>query len=106
MVTQVRQQRPGAAACGSSIATISRQATQLFRHHQAGAQAEPVRRTPVGGPDLERNRAFFFGYYEGFNNRQGTTDTRVVLTQAQRTGDFSGGAAIRDPLTGRRFRAM
>ena len=55
-----------------------------------------------GGP-IEKNRAFFFGYYEGFNNRQGTTDNRVVLSQAQRGGDFSGGAAIRDPLTGVSF---
>src|SRR3954465_10726370 len=55
-----------------------------------------------GGP-LQRNRAFFFGYYEGFNNRQGTTDTRVGLTQAQRAGDFSGGAVIRDPQTGAPF---
>src|SRR3954454_19820692 len=56
----------------------------------------------VGGP-IQRNRAFFFGYYEGFNNRQGTTDNRVVLSAAQRAGDFSGGAAIRDPLTGQPF---
>jgi outer membrane receptor protein involved in Fe transport len=56
----------------------------------------------LGGP-IRTNRAFFFGYYEGFNNRQGTTDNRVVLSAAQRAGDFAGAAAIRDPLTGQPF---
>ncbi len=56
----------------------------------------------VGGP-VVANRAFVFGYYEGFRNRRGTTDTRVVPSAAQRAGDFSGGPAIRDPLTGQPF---
>jgi hypothetical protein len=56
----------------------------------------------AGGP-LVRNRAFVFSYVEGFKNRQGTTDTRTVPSAAQRAGDFSGGAAIRDPLTGLPF---
>ena len=62
--------------------------------HQFGGTA--------GGPIVE-NRAFVFGYYEGFRNRRGTTDTRVVPSAAQRAGDFSGGPAIRDPLTGQPF---
>ena len=56
----------------------------------------------IGGP-VVKNRAFVFGYYEGFKNQQGITDTRTVLSAAQRAGDFSGGAAIRDPLTGAAF---
>jgi hypothetical protein len=56
----------------------------------------------VGGP-LVKDRVFVFGYYEGFKNTRGTTDTRTVLSVAQRTGDFSGGPAIRDPLTGQVF---
>lgn len=56
----------------------------------------------AGGPVM-RDRLFLFGYYEGFRNVRGTTDTRVVLTDAQRRGDFSGGAALRDPLTGQPF---
>ena len=56
----------------------------------------------VGGP-LAINRAFVFSYVEGFSNRQGVTDTRTVLSAAQLAGDFSAGAAIRDPLTGAAF---
>lgn len=56
----------------------------------------------LGGP-LVTNRLFMFSYFEGFKNKQGTTDTRTVLSAAQRNGDFSGGAAIRDPLTGLPF---
>jgi outer membrane receptor protein involved in Fe transport len=56
----------------------------------------------IGGP-IRKNRLFVFGYYEGFNNKQGSTSTLTVLSPAQRTGDFSAGAAIRDPLTGSPF---
>jgi hypothetical protein len=56
----------------------------------------------LGGP-LVQNRLFMFSYFEGFKNTQGVTDTRTVLSAAQRGGDFSGGAAIRDPLTGQPF---
>jgi hypothetical protein len=55
------------------------------------------------GGALVRNRLFMFSYFEGFQNKQGVTDTRTVLSPAQRNGDFSGGAAIRDPLTGQPF---
>ncbi len=51
----------------------------------------------IGGP-IRRNKLFVFGYYEGFNNRQGSTSTLTVLSPAQRGGDFSGSAALRDPL--------
>jgi outer membrane receptor protein involved in Fe transport len=56
----------------------------------------------AGGP-LVRSRLFGFGYYEGYRNRRGNTTNVVVLTDAQRNGDFSGGPAIRDPLTGQPF---
>lgn len=54
-----------------------------------------------GGP-VVRNRFFGFGYYEGFRNTRGTTQNFVVLTDAQRTGNF-GSTTIRDPLTGLPF---
>ncbi len=43
----------------------------------------------IGGP-IHRDRTFYFGYYEGFRNRQGVTRSAVVATAAQRGGDFSG----------------
>jgi hypothetical protein len=56
----------------------------------------------VGGP-LLKNRLFGFAYYEGYRNDSGITQNVLVLSAAQRNGDFSGGAAIRDPLTGLPF---
>ena len=56
----------------------------------------------LGGP-LLRNRLFGFGFYEGYRNDSGITQNILVLSEAQRNGDFSGGAAIRDPLTGQPF---
>jgi len=56
----------------------------------------------LGGP-IRRDRLFGFGYYEGYGNDSGITNNVVVLSDAQRRGDFSGGAAIRDPLTGQPF---
>lgn len=56
----------------------------------------------IGGP-LAKNKLFMYSYYEGYNNKQGVTDTRTVLSQAQRDGNFAGGAAIKDPLTGQPF---
>lgn len=55
----------------------------------------------LGGP-LVRNRLFGFGFYEGFRNESGSTQTVTVLTAAQRAGDF-GATTIRDPLTGLPF---
>ncbi|MGH9349028.1 MAG: carboxypeptidase regulatory-like domain-containing protein [Vicinamibacterales bacterium] len=57
----------------------------------------------LGGP-LVRNRLFGFGYYEGHRNTTGTTQNIVVLSDAQRQGNF-GGTAIRDPRTGLPFPA-
>ena len=48
----------------------------------------------LGGP-LQTDRAFFFGYYEGFRNKQGITTTATVPTAQERVGDFS---ALSTPL--------
>ncbi len=50
-----------------------------------------------------RDQTFFFLNYEGFNLLQANTSSQQVATAAQRAGDFSGLAAIRDPLTGAPF---
>jgi hypothetical protein len=52
-----------------------------LNQHQFGATA--------GGP-LRKERAFVFGYYEGFKNKQGVTTTATVPTAQERQGDFSG----------------
>jgi hypothetical protein len=43
----------------------------------------------LGGP-IRTDRAFVFGYYEGFRNKQGITTTATVPTPQERDGDFSG----------------
>jgi outer membrane receptor protein involved in Fe transport len=57
-----------------------------------------------GGP-IVKNKTFFFGYYEGFRNRQGETVPATVPSSPERQGNFAGlctsipGASI-DPNTG------
>jgi hypothetical protein len=52
-----------------------------YRQNQFGAA--------VGGP-IRRDKTFFFGYYEGFRNRQGETINKVrVPSLLERQGDFS-----------------
>ena len=55
----------------------------------------------LGGP-LVHNRLFGFGYYEGHRQTSGVTQNFVVLTDAQRQGNF-GSTVIGDPLTGQPF---
>ena len=95
---------------GAVVSVVTRAGSQrvarlrlVVRPRRRARGAQPLRRDAsrrsistssaarAGGPLVE-NRAFVFGYYEGFRNRRGTTDTRVVPSAAQRAGDFSGGA--------------
>ncbi len=53
-----------------------------------------------GGPII-RNRTFFFGDYQGQNQRLGRTpQIASVPIQAWREGDFTGATTIYDPTTG------
>lgn len=64
------------------------------------ADVEPLKQNQFGatlGGPIRRNRLFFYGYYEGFRNRQGITRAAVVPTVEQRQGDFS---KLIDPQTG------
>ena len=54
-----------------------------------------------GGP-VAKNKLFGFGYYEGYRNTSGVTQNFLVLSEAQRSGNF-GTTTIRDPLTGVAF---
>jgi len=56
----------------------------------------------TGGPII-KNRTFFFGYYEGLRERSPRTNNLSVATAAERNGDFTGLAPIRDPLSGAPF---
>jgi hypothetical protein len=66
-----------------------------FKSHQFGGT--------LGGPIL-RDKAFFFGDYQGFRQDQGRTDVITVPTAEMRRGDLSAiSNRIFDPLTGQQF---
>ena len=55
-----------------------------------------------GGP-MVKDKTFFFGYYEGFRNRQGETVAATVPSLAERQGNFAelcAAPASIDPSTG------
>ncbi len=55
-----------------------------------------------GGP-IVKDKTFFFGYYEGFRNRQGETVAATVPSAAERQGNFTelcAPPATIDPVTG------
>ncbi|NYF80238.1 TonB-dependent receptor [Granulicella arctica] len=55
----------------------------------------------LGAPVI-KDRLFAFGFYEGFRNTQGETQTVPVLTALERSGNF-GSNTIIDPTTGVAF---
>jgi len=56
----------------------------------------------VGGP-IKRNKVFFFTDFEGTRQRQDIVFKDTLPSDAMRSGNFSGGKAITDPLTGAAF---
>jgi hypothetical protein len=56
----------------------------------------------LGGP-IVKNKLFFFGSFEGLRRVESSTFVLAMPTPALKSGDFSGLAAVRDPLTGNPF---
>jgi outer membrane receptor protein involved in Fe transport len=55
-------------------------------------KTEPLKQNQFGatfGGPIRRDRTFFFGFYEGFRNRQGETALTTVPSLKERQGDFS-----------------
>ena len=53
---------------------------------------QPLKQNQFGGTfgrPIVKDRSFFFGYYEGFRNRQGETVAATVPSLLQRQGNFS-----------------
>ncbi|HEU0120522.1 MAG TPA: carboxypeptidase regulatory-like domain-containing protein [Bryobacteraceae bacterium] len=65
---------------------------------------EPLKQNQFGGTagaPIVKDKLFAFGYYEGFRNRQGFTQSAAVPTVAQKTGDYNGtGIILRNNAAG------
>jgi hypothetical protein len=91
--------RSGGNALHGSLYEFLRNDALDARNFFASA-VEPLKQNQFGatlGGPLRKNKDFFFGYYEGFRNVQGVTQSATVPSDAERTGDFSG---LTDPQTG------
>ncbi|HZT37867.1 MAG TPA: carboxypeptidase regulatory-like domain-containing protein [Bryobacteraceae bacterium] len=79
----------------------------LDAHNFFASAVEPLKQNQFGatlGGPLRKNRDFLFGYYEGFRNRQGITQSATVPSDAQRAGDFSAALSpLINYLTGEPF---
>ena len=55
-------------------------------------QTEPLKQNQFGaslGGPIRKDKTFLFGFYEGFRNHQGETQSSTVPSVAERGGDFS-----------------
>lgn len=93
-------------ALGSTTNIITRSGTNKFHgtvweflrndaldaNNYFAQEKEPLKQNQfgatVGGP-IKRDKTFFFGFYEGFRNRQGESSQTTVPSVRERTGDFS-----------------
>jgi hypothetical protein len=68
-------------------------ARPIFRQNQFGGSA--------GGPLPFLKNTYFYGIYEGLRSKVGTSALAIVPDSVARSGDFSDGSLIYDPLAGR-----
>src|SRR5580692_3183532 len=64
------------------------------------SEVEPLHRNQYGatlGGPIRKDKDFFFVYYEGQRDSEGSTQAAIVPTAAERTGNFSG---LTNPATG------
>lgn len=57
-----------------------------------GKTTEPLKQNQFGGTfggPIRKDKSFFFGYFEGFHNRQGETDSSTVPSAAEEQGNFA-----------------
>jgi hypothetical protein len=57
-----------------------------------GKTTEPLKQNQFGGTfggPIRKDKSFFFGYFEGFRNRQGETDSSTVPSKAEFQGNFA-----------------
>jgi outer membrane receptor protein involved in Fe transport len=64
----------------------------IFRQNQFGGS--------VGGPVPLLKKTYFYGIYEGLRQSSGNSMPAIVPDATTRTGDFTGGNVIYDPLSG------
>ncbi|MBV8902144.1 MAG: TonB-dependent receptor [Acidobacteriia bacterium] len=63
----------------------------IFRQNQFGGS--------LGGPAPFLKNTFFYGIYEGFRQKSGTSALAIVPDELTRGGDFPGGNIVYDPLS-------
>ncbi|MFL6415925.1 MAG: TonB-dependent receptor domain-containing protein, partial [Bryobacteraceae bacterium] len=87
--------RSGANAVHGTVYEFLRN-DKLDARNLFSSRVEPLKQNQFGGTaggPLQRDKLFFFAWYEGFRNRQGLTTSSTVPSAQQRNGDFSSSPA-------------
>jgi hypothetical protein len=98
--------RPGTNQLHGSLFAYNRNAALSAKNFFATGPKPKYNRNEYGGSlggPIVRNKLFYFGSFEGLKRIGSTPVVSAMPTPALKGGDFSGLAAIRDPLTGETF---